>query len=218
MKADIRIAVVEDSRTTREALKTFIDLAPDMHCIAVCDTGEEALRRLPKLRPEVVLMDLQLPGISGIECVAELKRRLPEVLIIMVTVYEDPVRIFGALRAGACGYLLKRSTPEEIIAAIREVRAGGGAMSGGVTMKVIQYISSVMPHCNISSNSPTLTRVTSGLFLHVHTSKSISPCSRRKKKIQTKSKIKEVGSNVILNMDIDEFTTFKVNTLIILPK
>lgn len=135
------VAVVEDSLTTRDALKTIIDLEPDLECVAACSTGEEALKVLPKLAPAIVVMDIQLPGISGIECVKRLRESLPDVLIVMVTVYEDPVRIFSALRAGANGYLLKRSTPEEMIAAIREVRRGGGAMSGGVAMKVIQFFS-----------------------------------------------------------------------------
>ena len=135
------VAVVEDSHTTRDALKMIVDLEPDLECVVTCATGEEALKILPKLSPAIVLMDIQLPGMSGIECVRRLREVLPDVLIVMVTVYEDPVRIFSALRAGANGYLLKRSTPEEMTAAIREVRRGGGAMSGGVAMKVIQYFS-----------------------------------------------------------------------------
>jgi DNA-binding NarL/FixJ family response regulator len=135
------VAVVEDSHTTRDALKTIIDLEPDLECVVTCSTGEEALKILPKLAPAIVIMDIQLPGMSGIECVKRLRESMPDVLIVMVTVYEDPVRIFSALRAGANGYLLKRSTPEEMIAAIREVRRGGGAMSGGVAMKVIQFFS-----------------------------------------------------------------------------
>lgn len=135
------VAVVEDSHNTRNALKTIIDLEPDLECVAICSTGEEALKILPKLFPEIVMMDIQLPGISGIDCVSRLREQLPDVLIVMVTVYEDPVRIFGALRAGASGYLLKRSTPEEMISAVREVRRGGGAMSGGVAMKVMQFFS-----------------------------------------------------------------------------
>lgn len=137
----IPIAVVEDNYTTRDALKTIIDLDPEFECVGTCATGEEALKLLPKVSPEIVLMDIQLPGMSGIDCVRRLREALPDVLIVMVTVYEDPVRIFSALRAGANGYLLKRSTPEEILSAIREVRRGGGAMSGGVAMKVIQYFS-----------------------------------------------------------------------------
>jgi DNA-binding NarL/FixJ family response regulator len=139
------VAVVEDSHTTREAIKTIIDLEQDLECVGTFATGEEALKYLPKLVPEIVLMDIQLPGISGVDCVAELRTLLPETSVIMVTVYEDPVRIFSALRAGACGYLLKRSTPAEILSAIREVRAGGGALSGKVTMKVIQSMSDRRP-------------------------------------------------------------------------
>lgn len=135
------VAVVEDSHTTRDALKTIIDLEADLECVVTCSTGEEALKILPKFSPAIVLMDIQLPGISGIDCVRRLREAMPDVLIVMVTVYEDPIRIFSALRAGANGYLLKRSTPEEMIHAIREVRRGGGAMSGGVAMKVIQYFS-----------------------------------------------------------------------------
>ncbi|MCW1913756.1 response regulator transcription factor [Luteolibacter sp. GHJ8] len=140
-ESKIPIAVVEDNYTTRDALKTIIDLDPEFECVGTCATGEEALKLLPKVSPEIVLMDIQLPGMSGIDCVRRLREALPDVLIVMVTVYEDPVRIFSALRAGANGYLLKRSTPEEILSAIREVRRGGGAMSGGVAMKVIQYFS-----------------------------------------------------------------------------
>lgn len=135
------VAVVEDSHTTRDALRTIINLEPDLECVVTCGTGEEALKILPKISPALVIMDIQLPGMSGIDCVGRLRELLPDVLIVMVTVYEDPVRIFSALRAGANGYLLKRSTPEEMIAAIREVRRGGGAMSGGVAMKVIQFFS-----------------------------------------------------------------------------
>lgn len=135
------VAVVEDSDTTRHALQTIIDLEPDLECVATCATGEEALKLLPKILPAIVLMDIQLPGMSGIDCVRRLRELLPDVLVVMVTVYEDPVRIFSALRAGANGYLLKRSTPEEMIHAIHEVKRGGGAMSGGVALKVIQYFS-----------------------------------------------------------------------------
>ncbi len=135
----IKVAIVEDSRTTREALKTIIDLSEDYVCVAACETAEDALRLLPRHVPAVVLMDIQLPIMSGIECVAQLKKLLPDVLVIMVTVYEDPDRIFSALRAGASGYLLKRSAPEQVLDAIREVGKGEVPMSGGIARKVIQY-------------------------------------------------------------------------------
>jgi DNA-binding NarL/FixJ family response regulator len=135
----IKAAVVEDNRTTREGLEAIINLSPDFRSVCTCSTAEEALKVLPKYAPELVLMDIQLPNMSGVECVAQLKELLPEVKAIMVTVYEDPDRIFRALRAGASGYLLKRSTPEEVLGAMREVHVGGGAMSGEIARKVIGY-------------------------------------------------------------------------------
>jgi DNA-binding NarL/FixJ family response regulator len=133
------VAIVEDNKTTREGLETIINLSPDFRCVYTCSTAEEALRVLPKLEPELVLMDIQLPNMSGVECVARLKELLPALKAIMVTVYEDPDRVFSALRAGASGYLLKRSTPDEVLNAMREVQLGGGAMSGEIARKVIGY-------------------------------------------------------------------------------
>lgn len=135
----INIGIVEDNRTTREALATIVEQPPEFGCVCVCETAEEALERLPKCKPDVVLMDIQLPRMSGVDCVAQLKKCLPEVQVIMVTVYEDPDRIFAALRNGASGYLLKRSAPEQVLAAIREVQSGGAPMSTEVARKVIQH-------------------------------------------------------------------------------
>ena len=134
-----KVAIVEDNKTTREGLETIVNLSPDFRCVATCATAEDALKVLPKLEPELVLMDIQLPNMSGVDCVARLKELLPGVKAIMVTVYEDPDRIFRALRAGASGYLLKRSTPEEVLHAMMEVQLGGGAMSGEIARKVIGY-------------------------------------------------------------------------------
>jgi len=135
----IKVAIVEDNRTTREGLETIVNLSPDFRCVCTCSTAEEALSVLPRHEPELVLMDIQLPNMSGVDCVAELKGLLPTIKAIMVTVYEDPDRIFSALRAGASGYLLKRSSPEEVLNAMREVHQGGGAMSGEIARKVIGY-------------------------------------------------------------------------------
>jgi DNA-binding NarL/FixJ family response regulator len=134
-----KVAIVEDNKTTREGLETIVNLSTDFRCVCTCSTAEEALKVLPKHEPELVLMDIQLPNMSGVDCVARLKELLPAVKAIMVTVYEDPDRIFRALRAGASGYLLKRSTPEEVLSAMREVQLGGGAMSGEIARKVIGY-------------------------------------------------------------------------------
>jgi DNA-binding NarL/FixJ family response regulator len=132
-----RIAIVEDNKVIRESLMEFIHADPDCTCVCACATAEEALKVIPKHHPEIVLMDIQLPSLSGIECTAQLKQLLPSLQIIMVTVYEDTERIFKALRAGACGYLLKRCTPEELISAIQEVRQGGAPMSREIARKVI---------------------------------------------------------------------------------
>jgi DNA-binding NarL/FixJ family response regulator len=132
-----KIAIVEDNRTIRESLVEFVQADPECRCVCACATAEDALKMIPKHLPEIVLMDIQLPDISGIECTAQLKQLLPAIQIIMVTVYEDTERIYKALRAGACGYLLKRCTPEELISAIREVRQGGAPMSREIARKVI---------------------------------------------------------------------------------
>ncbi len=134
-----KIAIVEDSKTTREGLERIVNLSPDYKCVCACTTAEDALRQLPQHQPEIVLMDIQLPGMSGIECVARLKELLPEVQVIMLTVYADPDRIFSAIRAGASGYLLKRSATERLFQAIREVQAGGAPMSGAIARKVFGY-------------------------------------------------------------------------------
>src|SRR5438105_13513862 len=128
----ISVAIVEDNKTTREGLETIVNLSSEYRCVCTCSSAEEALRALPQRRPEVVLMDIQLPNMSGVECVAQLKELLPAVQVIMVTVYEDPDRIFRALRAGASGYLLKRAAPEQVLSAIREVHAGGAPMAGEI--------------------------------------------------------------------------------------
>ncbi len=132
-----RIAIVEDNKVIRESLMEFVQTDPECSCVCACRTAEEALEAIPRHQPDIVLMDIQLPKLSGIECTAQLKRLIPSLHIIMVTVYEDTERIFKALRAGACGYLLKRCTPEELLSAVREVRQGGAPMSRDIARKVI---------------------------------------------------------------------------------
>lgn len=135
----IKVAIVEDNKTTREGLEKIINLSSSCCCVCACATGEDALHVVPQAAPDIILMDIQLPGMSGVECVAELKELLPTTQVIMLTVYEDPDRIFRALRAGACGYLLKRSTPEQVIKAIHDVQLGGVPMSAEIARKVIGH-------------------------------------------------------------------------------
>jgi DNA-binding NarL/FixJ family response regulator len=137
-----KVAIVEDSKATREGLEAVINLSPDYRCVCACASAEEALIELPKHQPEIVLMDIHQPGMSGVKCVAQLKNLLPRVRVIMITVYRNPDLIFGALRAGACGYLLKRSDPAEVLDAIREAKEGGAPMTGEIARQVIAYFQS----------------------------------------------------------------------------
>lgn len=134
----ITIAIVEDKRDFRTSLKNLIDAAPGYRCVHACDTGEEALKALPKLMPDVVLMDIHLPNMSGVTCTRRLKELCPSIRILILTVYEDSERIFDALKAGATGYLLKRTVSTEIIHAINEVMMGGAPMSSQVAYRVVE--------------------------------------------------------------------------------
>src|SRR5579859_7999168 len=133
----IKVGIVEDNKTVREGFDTLLSRTPGFQCVCACGTVADALKKIPKAQPDVVLMDIQLPDATGVECTAKLKEMLPAVQIVIVTVYEDSERIFQALRAGACGYLLKRSTPENVIAAVREAREGGVPMTPEIARKVI---------------------------------------------------------------------------------
>jgi len=133
------VALVEDDARLRKQLVQILEDIDDIECVIVCASAEEALEKIPSKNPDVVLMDIKLPRMSGIQCVTELKRILPEVQVIMVTVYEDSDRIFKALKAGASGYLVKSGPPEQLIAAIRDVFAGGAPMSGHIARKVVQH-------------------------------------------------------------------------------
>jgi DNA-binding NarL/FixJ family response regulator len=117
------VAIVEDNAVMRDTFRQWIDAAPGFRCVFSCATAEEALAEIPRLNPDVVLMDIHLPGESGIACTAQLKEKLPGVQVIIVTVYRNHELIFQALQAGACGYLLKRSSPDELLKAISEGRA-----------------------------------------------------------------------------------------------
>ncbi len=133
------VALVEDDARLRKQLVQILEDIDDIECVIVCASAEEALEKIPSKNPDVVLMDIKLPRMSGIQCVTELKRILPGVQVIMVTVYEDSDRIFKALKAGASGYLVKSGPPEQLIAAIRDVFAGGAPMSGHIARKVVQH-------------------------------------------------------------------------------
>lgn len=141
------VVVVEDDRGLREQLVQILESAPDIKCLAAFSSAEEALPQILEKNPDVVLMDIKLPNMSGIQCVAEIKKTAPSMQIIMVTVYEDSERIFRALKAGANGYLVKSSPPEQLLAAIRDVSQGGAPMSSHIASKVVK-------HFHMVGNSP----------------------------------------------------------------
>lgn len=131
------VGLVEDDALLRDTLAKMVDDTQNFQCVAACASGEEALQKLPGLNPQVVLMDLNLPRMSGIECIRRLKELLPSTPVIVLTVYEDSEHIFRALKAGACGYLLKRSDPDDVLMAIKEARDGGSPMSSQIARRVV---------------------------------------------------------------------------------
>jgi DNA-binding NarL/FixJ family response regulator len=148
------VIVVEDDPGLREQLVKILNSAPDIRCIGACRSGEEALRVIPARKPDVVLMDIRLPAMSGIECVAALKPTLPSLQIIMLTVYEDSESIFRALKAGASGYLVKSSPPAKLLEAIVDVSKGGAPMSSPIARKVVQHFHLSGPAPNAHELSP----------------------------------------------------------------
>lgn len=133
----IAVAIVEDIKEIREGLRLLIDNSNDFICKDVYASGEEAMELIPQIQPDVVLMDIHLPGISGIECLRQIKGECPSTQFIMSTVYEDDDNIFESLKAGASGYLLKKTEPVKILEAIKEVYSGGSPMSAQIARKVI---------------------------------------------------------------------------------
>jgi len=133
----ISVAIVEDNAEICEDLEQVIGRAPGFRCVCSCRNAATALRKIPAAKPDVVIMDIGLPDGSGIECTAQLKHTLPDVQILMFTVYEDSEQIYRALAAGASGYLLKRVSPTELLDGLSELARGGVPMTGEVARKVI---------------------------------------------------------------------------------
>jgi DNA-binding NarL/FixJ family response regulator len=133
----ITISIVDDEKDLRQSITTFVNGSPGFKCISAYSSAKEALQHLPTDRPDVVLMDIHMKGMDGIECVQHLKLSVPEIQIVMLTVYEDTDQIFKALSVGASGYLLKRLSPTKLLQAIREVHAGGSPMSSSIARKVV---------------------------------------------------------------------------------
>ncbi|HEY1788060.1 MAG TPA: response regulator transcription factor, partial [Verrucomicrobiae bacterium] len=133
----ITISIVDDEKELCQSIATFVNGAPGFRCVSMYHSGEAALEHLPQDRPDVVLMDINMGGISGIECAGRLKALMPQIQIMMLTVYEDTDQIFKALSAGASGYMLKRLTPGKLLEAIQDVHGGGSPMSSSIARKVV---------------------------------------------------------------------------------
>jgi DNA-binding NarL/FixJ family response regulator len=146
--ANISVAIVDDESDLRQSIATFVNGSPGIRCVNGYGSAEAALKGLPLDRPDVVLMDIHMDGMDGIECVRRLKELMPGLQIVMFTVYEDTEQIFKALAAGASGYLLKRVTPTKLLEAIREVHAGGSPMSSSIARKVVASFQKAGPAAN----------------------------------------------------------------------
>jgi DNA-binding NarL/FixJ family response regulator len=135
----IKVAIVEDDARIRKVVTEVLASARDCQCIGAFADGTTAVAKLPSLAPDVILMDINLPDIGGVECVARISQQLPGTEILMLTVYQDPETIFQALAAGAHGYLVKPVMPKKLLEAIREIRAGGVPMSPGIAREVVDF-------------------------------------------------------------------------------
>jgi DNA-binding NarL/FixJ family response regulator len=133
----IAVAIVEDDVTIREGLKALIGASGGFTCVGDYPSAEDALIHIGDHAPDIVLMDIHLPGMSGVECVRQLKSKLPSVQVMMLTVYQNDENIFAALKAGANGYMVKRTKPERLLEAIMELHGGGSPMSAEIARKVV---------------------------------------------------------------------------------
>jgi DNA-binding NarL/FixJ family response regulator len=148
----ISVSIVEDNEKLRGTLVRVMNRADGFHCVSDYGNAEDALKELPQVRPDVVLMDINLPGMNGVECVRQLKQLLPQTQVMMLTVYEDTENIFNALAAGANGYMLKRTSSKELLEAIHDVQRGGSPMTMHIARKVVQSFQKTAATANPTEN------------------------------------------------------------------
>src|SRR5215469_1166006 len=146
----IKICIVEDNADMRESVAQVLNQAPGLRCINTYASAEAAVHDLPKQKPDVALVDINLPGMNGIECVAKLKTQLPQLQVLMLTRYEQSDMIFDSIRAGASGYLLKHTSAAELIQAVEQVHSGGAPMTMQIARKVINHFQQIQkPACDV---------------------------------------------------------------------
>jgi DNA-binding NarL/FixJ family response regulator len=151
----IKVSIVEDNADMRESVALLLNHAPGLHCVSAYATAEAAVADLPAQKPDVALVDINLPGMSGIECVAKLKGQLPRLQVLMLTRYEQSDMIFDSIRAGASGYLLKHISASELIQAVEQVHAGGAPMTMQIARKVINHFQQIKkPASEVEKLSP----------------------------------------------------------------
>jgi DNA-binding NarL/FixJ family response regulator len=164
MKKIITVSIVDDEAELREHIAGYLAAAGNIRCQGAYASAEEALKQLPADKPDVILMDINLGEMDGIECVRRLAALLPETPVLMLTVFEDTDQIFRALAAGASGFLLKRMPPKQLVQAIEDVYAGGSPMSAPIARKVVQSFKTTPAHGNDSADlSPRERSVLNGL-------------------------------------------------------
>lgn len=162
---DILVSLVDDDHTFRESLRLLIDGSPGFDCPVAFAQPKRALEELPKLRPDVVLMDIKMPRMTGIECVRQLKSVLPDVNVMMLTLYEDEDLLFQSIRAGASGYLLKRTPPVKLLESIRETAAGAASISGKMARYLVNHFQGAgrqEPRPNFSEREEEILRTLAG--------------------------------------------------------
>jgi DNA-binding NarL/FixJ family response regulator len=150
----ITLTIVEDLEEVRDGLRNFIGLSNDFKVLDTYKTAEEALIGIPQLKPDIVIMDINLPGMSGIECIRRLKNKIPSTQFMMFTVYENDEKVFDALKAGASGYLLKNTGLVQLIEALKELYTGGSPMSANIARKLVTIFREQNKTENIGTLSP----------------------------------------------------------------
>lgn len=171
---EIKVSIVEDDAEARDLLAEWLDSTPDFRCVSRHGDGLSAVEELPAVKPEIVLMDINLPGLKGIECVRQLKPRMADTQFLMLTVYGDTNSIVQALEAGAVGYLLKRTSRDELFAALKLVQAGGSPISSGIARRVWQVFQKPPASAGTEEELSERERQVLDLLSHGHPEKQIA--------------------------------------------